>query len=192
VDEVSGVTILRGSWHSSASAGIQPALADVLAREPQTGIYRTASIGCVAFGGVRRLLRDAGPDAAAQAIDDLATGLQSAATEYDLTWLGSEIEGDTGRITLAAGLTVPASDDAQRLLNGLRVALERVDGRLQVGAGVDRGRVFAADVGSGSRRGYMVVGDTVAVAAQLAGHADAGRVLASQPPMAEARVGVPA
>jgi class 3 adenylate cyclase len=192
VDEVSGVTILRGSWHSSASAGIEPALADVLVHQPQTGVHRTASIGCVTFCGTRRVWHDCGPDAVSQAIDEVFAGVQHFATEYDLTWLGCELEGDVGRVTLAAGLPVPASDDARRLLSALRATLDRIDGPLQLRAGADRGRVFAADVGSESRRGYMVVGDTVAVAAQLAGHAEVGRVLPSQPLMADSPVGVPA
>jgi class 3 adenylate cyclase len=190
VDQAGRVTISRGSWHSSASAGIPPALADALARERQTGMYRTASIGCVTFYGAGRLLHDAGPDALSRAVDDLADGLHSVAADYNLTWLGSELEGDIGRVTLAAGLPVPASDDTQRLVDGLRVALERIEGPLQVRAGVDHGRVFAADVGSASRRGYMVVGDTVAAAAQLAGRADAGQVLASQSLRAPAPVGI--
>jgi adenylate cyclase len=192
VDQQGGPTVSRGSWHSSASAGIQPALASYLDGQDHTGVYRSASIGCVTYSGTRRLLRDGGPGALSRAIDELTAELHVVADEYELTWLGSEVEGDVGRVTLAAGLPIPAADDAERLMNGLRVAMTCSGGPLELRGGVDRGRVFAADVGSESRRAYMVVGDAVGVATRLARQAEAGRVLASRPVVADAPVGVPA
>jgi class 3 adenylate cyclase/predicted ATPase len=48
---------------------------------------------------------------------------------------------------------------------------------LQVAAGVATGHVFAGPVGSETRREYMVVGDTVNLAARLMGQAGAGGIL---------------
>ncbi len=70
-------------------------------------------------------------------------------------------------------------DDEERMLGALR---QIADGRrtLNVRIGVNRGPIFAGDVGPQYRRTYTVMGDTVNLAARLMARAEPGQILATK------------
>ena len=95
-----------------------------------------------------------------------------------MTWLESDIDVDGGKIYLAAGAPSSTGADEERMLRALRAVLDG-DSSLTLRAGVNRGPVFAGDIGASDRRTYAVMGDTVNLAARLAARAEPGQILAT-------------
>ncbi len=85
---------------------------------------------------------------------------------------------NAGKIYLTAGAPATSGDDEERMLRGVRAIL---DARppLDLRAGVNRGPVFAGDIGATARRTYAVMGDTVNLAARLVARAQPGGLLAT-------------
>ena len=94
--------------------------------------------------------------------------------ELGLTWLESDIDVDGGKLYLAAGAPSSTGADEERMLRALRAILDE-GSPLTLRAGVNRGPVFAGDIGASARRTYAVMGDTVNLAARLAARAEPGR-----------------
>jgi class 3 adenylate cyclase/tetratricopeptide (TPR) repeat protein len=140
------------------------------------GEHRAAAIAFVRFGGVDALLANGKPDDAAAALSELVESVQAAAEEYDVCFLESDIDRDGGRIVLVAGAPVATENDEERILRTVRRIAE-TETRLHVQHGVNRGRVFAGEVGAPFRRTYTVLGDTAALAARLMARAERGQVL---------------
>ncbi len=100
---------------------------------------------------------------------DVMRALQAATYRFE----GSinKLSIDEKGVTLVAALGLPPlphEDDAVRAVQAafaIREALERLSLRCSIG--VSRGRVFCGVVGSGLRREYTVMGDTVNLAARL-------------------------
>jgi class 3 adenylate cyclase len=145
------------------------------APEPE---HRTASVGFVKFQGTDELLEREGPPAVAEALDQLVTTVQAASEIERVTFLASDIDENGGKIILTAGVPVTREDDEGRILRTLRHIVE-ADLPLDVRAGVNRGHVFAGEVGSRYRRAYTVMGDTVNLAARLMARAPVGHLLSS-------------
>ncbi|MGH3130706.1 MAG: adenylate/guanylate cyclase domain-containing protein, partial [Gaiellaceae bacterium] len=140
--------------------------------------HRQAAVAFLRFSGVDDLLARAGVDGAARAVDELVRTVQSAAAEHEVTFLESDIDRDGGRIVLVAGVPRTSGDDEERLLRTVRTVVD-AGTDLPVSIGVNRGRVFAGEVGAPFRRTYTILGDTAALAARLMARARPGQVLAS-------------
>lgn len=140
--------------------------------------HRQALVGFVAFSGTDAILRERGADACAEALHVLVAAAQEAADEHRIALLGSDIAANGGKLILVAGAPVAHPDDADRLL---RVARTIVTARvpLEVRVGIHRGPLFAGLIGPSYRSSYTVMGDTVNLAARLAGRAGPSEVLAS-------------
>jgi class 3 adenylate cyclase/predicted ATPase len=140
--------------------------------------HRIATVAFVHFDGVDELVEREGPEALAAALDELLTDAAAAAFEHDLTFLGTDVDHDGGKIILAAGIPRAARQDEERMLRALRriVEGERV---LPVRIGVNRGHVFAGEIGPWYRRTYTVMGDTVNLAARVMAKAVPGQILAT-------------
>jgi class 3 adenylate cyclase/tetratricopeptide (TPR) repeat protein len=140
--------------------------------------HRQATVAFLRFAGTDALLDAHGSAGTAQALDEVVSSVQRAADEHHVSFLESDIDDDGVRIILVAGAPQTAGDDEERMLRTVRaVADETLPLRLQ--AGVNRGRVFAGEVGASFRRTYTIVGDTAALAARLMAKAEAGAVLAT-------------
>ena len=154
-------------------------MAPFLVRHLTAGIaepeHRTASVGFVKFSGSDGLLARSGPDALADALHLLVSTLQEAAEAERVTLLASDIDDDGGKLILTAGVPTAREDDEGRILRTLRSLLD-ADLPLAVRAGVNRGHVYAGDVGGTQRRTYTVMGDTVNLAARLAAQAPPGHL----------------
>ncbi len=143
-----------------------PLRAQLLDVGPLEGEHRTAAVAFVRFSGVDEIVATEGPVSAAEAVEGLVRGIQSAADEHRVTFLESDIERDGGRIVLVAGAPHTFGEDEERLLRTLRAAVDS-GLPLPVHVGVSRGRVFTGQVGARFRRTYTILGDTAALAARL-------------------------
>jgi len=138
--------------------------------------HRQASVAFVHFGGVDDLLAEQGPDALADALDELVTTAQRVADEHGVSFLETDIDKDGGKLILVAGAPQTEGEDEERILRAAR-AIADANSRLPLRIGVSRGRVFAGEVGAQFRRTYTILGTTAALAARLMGKAEPGQLL---------------
>jgi predicted ATPase/class 3 adenylate cyclase len=151
------------------------AIRDYVGENPIEPEHRQATVAFLRFAGTDVLLGK-GAGAAADALDQVVKAVQRAADERHVCFLETDIDDDGVRVILVAGAPETAGDDEERMLRTVRaVADEALPLRLH--AGVNRGRVFAGEVGASFRRTYTIMGDTAALAARLMSKAEPGAVL---------------
>jgi len=173
-----GPTFRDFSIESDLDIFVPSRLRDYLASGIGDSEHRIATIGFLKFKGVDALLAAEGPEAIGQKLDDLVRRVQDAASTENVTFLASDIDADGGKIILAAGVPTSQHDDEGRMLRAARQILDS-DLSLSVRIGVNRGHVFAGDVGSQFRRTFTVMGDTVNLAARLMAAAGPGELYSS-------------
>ncbi len=169
------------------SVAVPLALRPHLASASAAGEHRLATVAFVKYTGMDRLLASLGPSAAVEALEGLIVLSQSAAEEFGVAFLSTDIDIDGGKITLVAGVPSAGEDDTGRLLLAAR-RIVASNGGLAVRAGVNRGFVFAGDVGGADRRAYTVIGDAVNLAARVMTKAAPGQVLATSEAIAYSAV----
>jgi class 3 adenylate cyclase/tetratricopeptide (TPR) repeat protein len=163
-------------------AKIAECLSTEVRRQALTGSalpeHRTATVAFVQFGGMNELITAEGAAAAAQALDELVRIVQESADRYNVCLLGSDVAGDGGKLLLSAGAPRVLGDDEERMLLALR---QIIDARptLPVRIGVNRGHVFAGEIGPHYRRTYTVMGDAVNLGARLMAKARWGEIYAT-------------
>ncbi len=145
---------------------------------PAAPEHRMATITFLQFGGLDKLIAEQGADVAAEQLDQLVRRVQEAADRYEVCFLGSDVAVDGGKILLSAGAPRAVGDDEERMLLTLRHVLDGAP-PLPIRAGVNRGHVFAGDVGPFYRRTYTLMGDAVNLAARLMAKAPWGGVYAT-------------
>ncbi|MGZ4133472.1 MAG: adenylate/guanylate cyclase domain-containing protein, partial [Actinomycetota bacterium] len=140
--------------------------------------HRRVTVAFLHFDETDALIQEAGLDAAAGVLEQLVADVQRAADENGVTFLGSDVDHDGGKLILVAGAPRALGDDEERMLLTLRevVAEER---RIPVRIGVNHGPVFVGDVGPQYRRTYTVMGDAVNLAARVMAKAKPGQLLAT-------------
>jgi class 3 adenylate cyclase/tetratricopeptide (TPR) repeat protein len=141
--------------------------------------HRTASIAFIQFTGLDAVLARHGAEAAARELHELVRLVQEACARYEVTFLDADISADGGKIRLSAGAPRVIGDDEERLLLALRDLVE-TELPLPIKVGVNRGPVFTGEVGPSSRRWYVVMGDTVNLAARVMGKAPIGHIYATR------------
>jgi len=141
--------------------------------------HRTATIAFLQYGGLDEVILREGAGGAARRLDELVRLVQEAAERYEVCFLDSDIASDGGKIRLAAGVPRFVGEDEERMLLALRHIVE-ADPPLPLRVGVHRGPVFSGPVGPIYRRWYVVMGDTVNLAARLVAKAPVGRVYATR------------
>ena len=142
--------------------------------------HRPVTVAFVHFDGVDELVERDGPGELAQALELLVTAVQRAADSHRVTFLGTDIDHDGGKIILTAGAPQVWGDDEQRILLALRAIVDSHPA-IPIRVGVNRGHVFAGEVGPPYRRTYTVMGDAVNLAARVMAKAQPGEVLATRP-----------
>jgi class 3 adenylate cyclase/tetratricopeptide (TPR) repeat protein len=158
------------------AAYIPPALQDELVLSGAHGEHRPAVIGFIRAQGVDGLSQAGGAAAVRDALSELLDTTSSAAGDFEVTLLASDVSRDGIKLILAAGVPRAAPEVEERMLRAVRRVVEApLDLSLHVG--VAAGDVFAGDLGASFRRGYTVMGDTVNLAARLAGQASRGKVI---------------
>ena len=151
-----------------------------------TSEHRAVAVSFVQFSRTDALIRERGPDGAAEAVDECVRNVQDACARYGASFLESDINRDGGKFMLAAGVPRSSGDPDDRLLRAVQLAVSRA-GVLPLRAGVNRGRVYAGDFGPPFRRTYSIKGDAINVAARVMAHAAPGEVLATAEVMSHAR-----
>lgn len=141
--------------------------------------HRTATVAFLQFGELDRMLARDGAEAAAARLDELARVVQDAVERYKVCFLDSDISPNGGKIRLSAGAPRAVGEDEERMLLALRTIIE-ADPPLPVQVGVNRGPVFTGEVGPPYRRWYVVMGDTVNLAARLMARAPVGQIYATR------------
>jgi len=140
--------------------------------------HKLVTIAFLHFDGIDELIETAGQDAAADALGELVDDVQRAVDRHGICFLGTDVDGDGGKIILTAGAPTASGNDEERMLLALREIIDR-ERTMSVRVGVNRGHVFAGDIGPHYRRTYTVMGDAVNLAARLMAKATPGQIVAS-------------
>ena len=138
--------------------------------------HRRVTVAFLHFDGTDELIERRGAAAAAVPLQELVARVQRAIDRRGVTFLGTDIDRDGGKIILAAGAPQATERDEERMLLALREIIEG-EGALPIRIGCHRGRVFAGDIGPPYRRTYTVMGDAVNLAARLMAAARPGQIV---------------
>ena len=167
----------------AVEACVPIALRQVLGQDAIEPEHRLATVAFVKYEGVDEIMASNGPEAVAAALDELVTAVQVAADRAGVTFLATDVDKNGGKAILVAGVPFTQDDDDGRVLNAVREILDAKTW-LRVRGGVNRGHVFAGEVGSMYRATYTIIGDTVNLAARLMAAAPTG-ALYSAPEVVE-------
>jgi class 3 adenylate cyclase/tetratricopeptide (TPR) repeat protein len=158
--------------------GVPVALREHLRSGQEEGEHRLAVLTFLQFKGTDDLLREQGPAAVAAALDQLVRTVQEACERHGASFLATDLDRNGGKVLLVAGAPLASTDDEDRTLHTLLEVMAQPL-TLSVRAGVNRGRSFAVDVGSSTRRTYAVMGDATNLAARVMGKAEPGGIVAT-------------
>jgi class 3 adenylate cyclase/tetratricopeptide (TPR) repeat protein len=145
------------------------------AHEPE---HRRVTVAFVHYEGTDHMIAEAGVEETGAQLAHLVETVQRAVERQGIAFLGTDVDRDGGKIILTAGAPTTSEDDEHRMLLALREIVD-TDHALGIRIGVNRGSVFAGDIGPPYRRTYTVMGDTVNLAARLMAKAGADQIFAS-------------
>jgi class 3 adenylate cyclase/tetratricopeptide (TPR) repeat protein len=148
--------------------------------------HKRVTVAFIHFDRTDHLIAFDGLEMFAKALNDLVAEVQDAADRHGVCFLGTDIDRDGGKIILTAGAPTSSGNDEERMLLTLRQIIEREHG-LPIRIGVNRGHVFAGDIGPFYRRTYTVMGDAVNLAARLMAKAQPGEIVATEPVLQPSR-----
>ncbi len=140
--------------------------------------HRAVTIAFIRYEGIDALIDRSGPHAAGEGLHRLMGVVEAATEEQEVTLLASDVDADGGKLILTAGAPKSTGDDEERMLLALRKIVE-ADLPMPIRIGVNRGSVFAGDIGPVYRRTYTVMGDAVNLAARLMAKAEPGHIYAT-------------
>ncbi|MDQ1456732.1 MAG: hypothetical protein QOH28_2352, partial [Actinomycetota bacterium] len=140
--------------------------------------HRVVTVAFVHFGGLDAFLAQHGAERTAAALEALVTTVAQACAAHDVALLATDVDADGGKFLLTAGAPSVRGHEEERMLATARRIVE-ADLAIPVRVGVNRGPVFAGDVGPHYRRTYTVMGDTVNLAARLMAAAAPSHVVAT-------------
>ena len=140
--------------------------------------HRPTTVAFLHFHRFDSLIENEGCDVAASRLDALVRSVQTAVDQRGVTFLGTDISVDGGKIILTAGVPSTTGNDDEQMLLALRQVVSG-DPTLAVSIGVNWGPVFSGEIGTPYRRTYTVMGDAVNLAARLMAKAPPGEIYAS-------------
>jgi class 3 adenylate cyclase/tetratricopeptide (TPR) repeat protein len=139
--------------------------------------HRVACISFIRFSGTDELLKSEGVDVLAGHLNTTISRIQTLLVAAGVTLLAVDLDHDGGKLFLAAGIPHAHEDDEGVMLRALRqIADLTLPLPLQIG--VNRGHVFAAEVGDQQRAAFSAMGDTTNTAARITAKAPIGKILA--------------
>ena len=159
------------------------ALGDYLAERVPDPEHKIATIAFARFSGTDTLLSGPGPEAVGEALDGTVSVFMQAMNDEGVTLLATDLDSDGGKLFMGSGVPYSSEDDEGRMLRAMRRVLD-VGTPLPLQIGVNRGHVFAAEVGAVDRAAYSAMGDTTNTAARIMGKAPLG-VLFAHPTVLE-------
>ncbi len=201
-DRGDGLLLLRWRKPPSPPAGATPdrpvseltlrrlfprALGEALSRGRPDPEHRVACIAFVRFSGTDRMLEQDGPDAVAMALQATLETAMEIFEDEGITLMAVDIDKDGGKLFLGAGVPQAAEDDEDRMIRALR-KLVTAGTPLPLQAGINRGHVFVAEVGTTRRAAYSAMGDTTNTAARICAKTPPGEVYAHPSVLAHARI----
>ena len=143
------------------------------------GENRLATVAFILAGDLDARLAGA-PEAVVADLEALYRTVANASDRHGVTLLGTDATADGVTLFMAAGAPVATGQDEERMLRVLREVLDSPQASvLRLRAGVNRGPVFAGDLGAPTRRTYTAMGDTTNLAARIAARAAPGELLAT-------------
>jgi class 3 adenylate cyclase/tetratricopeptide (TPR) repeat protein len=161
-------------------------LGETLARGAPDPEHRVACIAFVRFSGTDALLEREGPEAVAAALQATVGTAQRILETEDVTLLAVDLDRDGGKLFLGSGVPQASEDDEGRMLRAMR-RLADAGTPLPLQIGVNRGHVFAAEVGTPWRAAYSAMGDTTNTAARICAKAPPGELYAHPSVLVHAR-----
>ncbi len=141
--------------------------------------HRHAAVAFVEFSGVDALSEREGPEALTAPLRRIMCRAQRAAADAGVTFHGTDVGPDGGKILFLGGVPVVRGNDEERVLRAALAVVSAGGGPLRLRAGVNAGRVFMHETGPPYRRIHSFSGDAVNLAARVMGKAQAGQVLAT-------------
>jgi tetratricopeptide (TPR) repeat protein/class 3 adenylate cyclase len=172
-----GSTPERDFDEASIRALLPEVLADVLALGSPDAEHRVATIAFIRFSGTDRMLAEQGHDAVAEAMHVTLSAVEEAFRSEGITLLAVDVDIDGGKFFAASGVPHASEDDEGSMVRALRSIVTQ-DLPLPLQAGVNRGHVFAAELGAPRRAAYSAMGDTTNTAARICSKAPIGRLYA--------------
>jgi class 3 adenylate cyclase/tetratricopeptide (TPR) repeat protein len=146
--------------------------------------HRLATVAFIEFVGVDELLEDHGPERTSDALDSLIAAVTAIADEEEITFLGTDVDRNAGKIILVSGVPITMVDETGRVLRAVR-RIADIETPFGLKIGVNRGHVFSGEIGTANRSTYTVMGDTVNLAARLMAAAPEGSVYSTMSPLDE-------
>jgi class 3 adenylate cyclase/tetratricopeptide (TPR) repeat protein len=159
------------------------ALGDYLDDRVPDPEHKVATIGFARFSGTDRLLVEQGHDAVATALHTTISVFEDALIAEGVTLLATDLDSDGGKLFMSSGVPFSTEDDEGRMVRAMRRVLD-TGTPLPLQIGVNRGHVFAAEVGAAARAAYSAMGDTTNTAARIMAKAPHG-VLFAHPTVLE-------
>jgi class 3 adenylate cyclase/tetratricopeptide (TPR) repeat protein len=153
-------------------------LRDHLAVASGEAEHRLVTVAFLKLSESDTIIERNGAEALSDRLQSLGTVVDEACSRFGVTWLESDIDRRAIKLYLTAGAPSSTGADEEAMLRTLHAVLDG-DLDLPLRAGVNRGHVFAGDVGATARRTYAVMGDAVNLAARLCGRAELGQILAT-------------
>jgi len=141
--------------------------------------HRHAAVAFVEFSGVGDLRAAGGPAAVSAALEPIVTAAGDAANRRGVTFHGTDIGPDGGKLLLLGGIPVVRGNDEDRVVRAVHDIVDAGAGPLRLRAGINAGRVFMHETGPPFRRIHSFSGDAVNLAARIMGRAAPGQVLAT-------------
>ncbi len=141
--------------------------------------HRRVTIGFIHYDGLDEMVAARPAEEVADALEALVSAAQVACEAHGVTFLGTDVDHDGGKLILVAGAPTASGDDEARMLAALR-EVQAAELLIPIRVGVNTGPVFAGDIGPSYRRTYTVMGDAVNLAARVMGKAEPGQILAAQ------------
>jgi class 3 adenylate cyclase/tetratricopeptide (TPR) repeat protein len=162
-----------------SEAFVPIAIREHLSASPAEGEHRHVTVAFLHFDGTDATLATDGPIELARQLDEMMHNVQATALEHDVCVLATDIDRDGGKVILTAGAPRSNENDEERMLRAVRQIQDNGNG-LVLRIGVNRGPVFAGDIGPAYRKTYTVMGDAVNLAARLMAKAAPGQILATE------------
>jgi len=140
--------------------------------------HRQISIAFIHYDGTDDMIEQFGPARVAADLQELLADTQAACDEYGVCFLSTDADDNGGKLILTAGAPTITGNDEERMLLALRKIADK-QRAIPIRIGVNKGGVFAGDIGPWYRRTYTVMGDAVNLAARLMAQAKASEIYAT-------------
>ncbi|TVR27944.1 MAG: hypothetical protein EA389_01510, partial [Ilumatobacter sp.] len=156
----------RDTDAEAARATIPSIMATALEGGPPDPLHRIVTMAFFKFKGTDELLAAEGPDGVAEALHTTLSIAQAAFAAEDIALLCVDVDANGGKLVCSSGVPLTSEDDEGRML---RAARSVIDGGtpLPLRVGINRGHVFAGELGTADQAMYSTMGDTVNTAARI-------------------------